>query len=124
MVQERRQERMRGHLAATVCAIAVAAVVTWPSAASAQDCTGEVVTICGFVWNDTNGNGIQDVGENGIPEVKVQLSDGMDVVAEAYTDSTGAYQLNGPVGPTFTLFITTSTVAHQRALSVADRCDR
>ena len=96
--------------AATVCTIAVAAVVTWPSPASAQECAGEVVTICGFVWNDTNGNGIQDVGEIGIPEVKVQLSDGMDVVAEAYTDSTGAYQLDGPVGA-FTLVITTSTVA-------------
>ena len=102
MLQEYRQEQpVRGHLAATVCAMAVAAVVTWPSAASAQEqeCRGETVTICGFVWNDTNGNGIQDVGENGIPEVKVQLSDGVDVVAEAYTDSTGGYQLDGPVGP-------------------------
>jgi hypothetical protein len=111
MLQERRQEQqVRGHLAATVCAIAVAAVVAWPSPASAQECAGEVVTLCGFVWNDTNGNGVQDVGENGIPEVKVQLSDGTDVVAEAYTDSTGGFQLDGPVG-TFTLFITTSTVA-------------
>jgi hypothetical protein len=122
MLQERRQEQqVRGHLAATVCAFAVAAVVTWPSPASAQEqeCRGETVTLCGFVWNDTNGNGIQDVGENGIPEVKVQLSDGMDLVAEAYTDSTGAYQLDGPVG-TFTLFIATSTVGVGAAASPTD----
>jgi hypothetical protein len=111
MLQTRRQEQsLRGSLATAICAMAMAAVMTSPSRASAQECLGEVVTICGFVWNDTNGNGVQDVGENGIPEVKVQLSDGTDVVAEAYTDSTGAYQLDGPVG-TFTLFITTSTVS-------------
>ena len=47
------------------CAIALAAVIAFASPAKAQGCEafngGEIVVdLCGFVWNDTNGNGIQD----------------------------------------------------------------
>jgi hypothetical protein len=35
-------------------------------------------TVCGVVWNDSNNNGLQDVGETGIPLAKVFVFDGTD----------------------------------------------
>ena len=32
------------------------------------------VTIGNYVWNDANGNGVQDTGENGIPNVTLTLT--------------------------------------------------
>lgn len=45
------------------------------------------------VWNDVNGNGIQDVGEAGIPGVTVTLyaSNGTTVLSSAITDANGNY---------------------------------
>jgi len=60
-------------------------------------------------------------GGNGIPEVKVQLFDGTDVVAEGYTNSTGLYEFNPQVTMgSFTLSITTSTVAVGASPSLTD----
>ncbi len=47
------------------CAIALTAVIAFASPAKAQGCDalngGEIVVdLCGFVWNDTNGDGIQN----------------------------------------------------------------
>ncbi len=45
-----------------------------------------------FVWYDTNENGIQDVGEVGIPGVTVQLQDcAGNVLATTTTDASGHY---------------------------------
>ena len=46
-----------------------------------------------FVWNDLNGNGVQDAGEPGISGVTVTLyaSDGVTVIASAITDKSGQY---------------------------------
>jgi uncharacterized repeat protein (TIGR01451 family) len=45
-----------------------------------------------FVWLDTNGNGIQDGGETGVPGVTVELLDlGNNVVATDTTDANGFY---------------------------------
>ena len=69
-----------------------------------------------FVWNDLNGNGIQDAGEPGIPNVTVTLlgSDATTVVAVTTTNASGAYnfinlapgtyyvQFTAPSGDTFT----------------------
>src|SRR5204863_5047269 len=52
------------------------------------------------VWQDSNGNGIQDPGEPGLAGVTVQLlaADGL-VSATTTTDSTGAYNFaNVPPG--------------------------
>ena len=45
-----------------------------------------------LVWQDTNGNGQQDEGEPGIPEVTVMLYDaGQELVAATSTDAQGFY---------------------------------
>src|SRR5205823_4116706 len=48
-----------------------------------------------FVWNDANGNGIQDAGEAGVAGVSVALltSSGSSA-GSATTDSTGHYRFN------------------------------
>jgi hypothetical protein len=71
------------------CAVAVASIGV-ASPAAAQECAGESAMICGFVWNDANKNGIQDLGETGIAGVKLTLSDGSDSV-DIYTDQSGFY---------------------------------
>ena len=52
--------------------------------------TGEIGD---FVWNDLNGNGIQDAGEPGIPNVTVQLFNcgGTVPIAITTTDANGNY---------------------------------
>ncbi|MYN30222.1 SdrD B-like domain-containing protein [Duganella levis] len=52
-----------------------------------------------FVWEDTNGNGVQDSGEAGIAGVTVQLKDaGGQVVASTTTDGSGAYHFDVNAG--------------------------
>jgi hypothetical protein len=46
-----------------------------------------------LVWYDTNGNGIRDRGEAGVPDVTVTLYDqGNHPIATTTTDSNGSYQ--------------------------------
>ncbi|MDW3195083.1 MAG: SdrD B-like domain-containing protein [Cytophagales bacterium] len=49
-----------------------------------------------FVWDDLNGNGLQDAGEPGIPNIAVTLMD-IDslVLDQAATDASGVVTLNG-----------------------------
>lgn len=48
-----------------------------------------------FVWNDANGNGIQDGGESGISGVQVRLYTGAGgLVATTSTNGSGIYQFN------------------------------
>jgi len=47
--------------------------------------------IIGKVFNDINGNGIQDKGECGIPDVRIATEDGLYVV----TDKDGKYHIEG-----------------------------
>ena len=52
----------------------------------------KVVTIGDRVWTDTNGNGVQDVGEPGVTNATVRLLDATsNVVATTVTSVTGAY---------------------------------
>ncbi len=48
-----------------------------------------------FVWNDANGNGVQDAGETGIPGVSVRLYQGSDYVKSDNTDGSGKYAFDG-----------------------------
>jgi uncharacterized repeat protein (TIGR01451 family) len=50
------------------------------------------------VWLDTNGNGIQDADEAGIPNVQVQLKSGATVVATATTAADGTYYFSNATG--------------------------
>ncbi|MBE7517041.1 MAG: hypothetical protein HS105_10590 [Chloracidobacterium sp.] len=60
---------------------------------------GNVVALCDAapleignrVWLDTNGNGVQDPGENGIAGVQVRLYLGSTLVGTAVTDANGEY---------------------------------
>ena len=60
------------------------------------------VTIGNFVWNDLNGNGVQDAGEPGIPGVTLALTgttgSGVSVTATTTTDANGYYQFTEPPG--------------------------
>jgi len=61
-------------------------------------------SFCGIVWDDTNGNGIQDGGESGIPGVKVFLTDGTNVIETTETDVSGKFTLFAVDG-TFALVV-------------------
>ncbi|MBI3158074.1 MAG: DUF3048 C-terminal domain-containing protein [Chloroflexi bacterium] len=52
----------------------------------------DTVAIGDYVWFDMNGNGLQDEGERGVPNVKVILKQsGLGQIAETMTDLSGFY---------------------------------
>ena len=55
-----------------------------------------------FVWNDLDQDGVQDVGEPGIPGVTVMLSSGATTV----TDANGSYLFSGLAAGTYTVSLT------------------
>ena len=107
LFQNRRtQERAARHVAPIVtCALALAAVVgfTRPAAAQGENCTGgEATVLCGTVWNDLNGNGVQDAGEPGIGEVDVTVYDSMGNPVPGgvfHTNVDGTYFFDGQTLP-------------------------
>ncbi|MBI1913170.1 MAG: carboxypeptidase regulatory-like domain-containing protein [Planctomycetes bacterium] len=57
---------------------------------------GRPASVGQIVWQDLNGNGIQDEGEPGVPGVSVEVFDANgNLVALATTDSNGLYQFTG-----------------------------
>jgi hypothetical protein len=71
---------------------------------SGCQCTSELTLINpakigDFVWEDLNGNGLQDIGENGIEGIEVILSGtnifGNAVNASSLTDGNGIYMFDG-----------------------------
>ncbi|GAB2800649.1 hypothetical protein GCM10027275_53410 [Rhabdobacter roseus] len=53
---------------------------------------GPLGSIGDFVWGDTNGNGVQDPGELGIPGITVELQDeAMVAIRTVVTDANGKY---------------------------------
>jgi hypothetical protein len=63
------------------------------------------VSIGNFVWEDSNGNGIQDSGEPGISEVTVEVFSGSTPVQTLITDGNGAYNFSNLPG-TYTVVVT------------------
>jgi len=59
-----------------------------------------------FVWIDTDGDGIQDASETGLPGVDVYLYDGQDtLIAQTQSDSQGWYGFNDqPSGDYYLVF--------------------
>ena len=54
---------------------------------------GSDASVGSLVWEDLNGNGVQDSGESGIDDVAVDLYDsGDNLIASSTTDTTGNYQ--------------------------------
>jgi hypothetical protein len=74
--------------------VPLASVLATP--ASAQTICGSG-GVCGFVFNDTNGNGIQDAGETGIEGAKVFLMVGSDTLTTE-TNTEGFYFFEVPPG--------------------------
>jgi hypothetical protein len=76
--------------------MAVAMVATTAGSASAQACQPESANVCGFVWNDTNNNGVQDAGETGIPDITVTFTPTSG--GDPYTTTTGVCEGLDPDG--------------------------
>jgi hypothetical protein len=77
-------------------ALALALVVMTATPASAQvvNSCAEGDVVCGFVWNDVNGDGIQDAGEPGLEGVTVSAYSGTTFVASTMTDPDGLYSFS------------------------------
>ena len=54
-------------------------------------CDAAPIEIGNRVWRDSNSNGVQDPGENGIAGVTVRLYQGLTLVGTAVTDANGEY---------------------------------
>ena len=57
-------------------------------------------TISGIVYDDENGNGIQDANETGLAGVNVTITDSNGRIITLITDSNGTYSLTVPSGAT------------------------
>lgn len=92
--------------AVITCAIALAVFCAAASTAKAQGCDIEgQIQLCGFVWDDVNGNGIQDDDTDGIPDNGDQsgLSD-INVSLFAWNSATNQWDLVTSVTTTDGLF--------------------
>jgi hypothetical protein len=78
-LQEQTQQLLQGPLkhvrraALAAALLPLASVAATPAAAQSAMCASG--GICGFVWDDTNNNGVQDAGEPGIEGAVVSLDD-------------------------------------------------
>jgi len=52
-------------------------------------------SVAGRVWDDLNGNGLQEAGENGKEGIKVELVAGDNVIADTTTANGGRYSFGG-----------------------------
>jgi Cna protein B-type domain. len=72
-----------------------------------------VASIGNYVWEDTNGNGVQDVGEPGVEGVEVRLSGttgaGVAVSLTTTTDSNGFYRFDDLAPGTYTVTVVPPT---------------
>jgi uncharacterized repeat protein (TIGR01451 family) len=58
-------------------------------------CSAQTVEIGNYVWNDANGNGIQDANENGIGGISLNLYDSeCNLVGSTVTNDQGVYAFN------------------------------
>lgn len=84
-------------------------VTNLPSAgASGNDFGERAASLSGHVWLDTDNDGVRDAGEAGIAGVSVSLPAGTvdalgNPVADAITDSTGAYRFDDLLAGTYTV---------------------
>ena len=67
-------------------------------------------TVGDTVWNDANGNGVRDPGEAGIPNVKVNLTDGSGNVVTVATDANGKYKFENLMPGDYTISIDETTL--------------
>jgi SdrD B-like protein len=115
LFQNRRtQDRAARHVAPTIIgALAFAAALAFAHPAAAQSCgVGEGASlVCGTVWSDLDGDGIQDAGEPGIGGVEVKVYDSTNTeVTSFFTNADGTFYFDASTftsGATYTLSIDT-----------------
>lgn len=75
-------------------------------------------TIGDLVWDDLNGNGVNEVGEPGVADVRVTLiaADGQNVMSDT-TDAGGKYLFTGVAPGLYTLAFDLSLLANARTFS-------
>ncbi|RPI57282.1 MAG: hypothetical protein EHM55_02330, partial [Acidobacteria bacterium] len=112
MSQKERQKELREktrrlldgplkHARVVGLAAALLPVAAVPAAAATEAHCPSGGYFCGFVWNDLNGNGVQDEGEPGISGSSVTLvGSGLDPVM---TDEDGYYEFFAPPDGTYEL---------------------
>jgi SdrD B-like protein len=85
-------------------ALASALVVLTATTASAQvvPACAEGDVVCGFVWNDVNGNGTLEAGEPGLEGVIVSAYSGTTLIASRVTDPDGRYTFSSQELPPIT----------------------
>ena len=67
--------------------------VVWAGSLQSVQNQSDLAQLMGFVWNDVDQNGVQDVGESGIPNITVDLYDSTKtLVNTAVTDVNGRYK--------------------------------
>src|SRR5262245_57909227 len=81
------------------------------------ECSG---SIGDFVWNDLNGNGIQDGGEPGIPDVVILLSGPNGLLDSTITDGNGFYEFGGLCAGNYRLDVDASTLPNGFSPSPCD----
>ncbi len=59
-----------------------------------------------FAWLDENGNGMQDIGEKGIPGIRLELYQGDELVAQTETDIYGHFMFRDIYPGKYTLRVT------------------
>ncbi len=107
-VREKTEQLLNGplkHVRAAALAAALlplASVMATPASAQTVCPSGGV---CGFVFNDTNGNGIQDAGETGIEGAKVTLFVGTDFVGPIDTNPDGTFNFGIYPDGTYTISV-------------------
>lgn len=82
---------------ALVAGIAVLATnrIVWASGPAHEANQSTLASLTGFVWNDSDRDGVQDVGENGIAKVIVNLYDSAKILVNTViTDETGHYKFD------------------------------
>jgi SdrD B-like domain len=103
-------------VAALAAALLPLASVAAAPASAQSSCPGSG-SLCAFVWNDANDNGIQDNGEKGIPDVLVTVCNSTGTCLPYYTDLNGSLLLGFQEGAT--LFVQIPAGSQASPLNVA-----
>jgi len=105
-LQKKSQQLLDGPLkhirsaALAAALIPLASVVVTPASAQTSCAAYSAGTVCGFVFNDLNHDGIQEAGEPGLDGVPVTIADSTTEVI-LYTNSSGFYSTSSfPIGDT------------------------
>ena len=97
-----------GYSSTTSNSMAVLVVAGGSATASFGD--REQGTVSGKVFNDANGNGVQDAGEPGIGDVTIKLLDSQGATAQTdTTDGDGSYRFSGVTPGNYTVLETDPT---------------